>query len=98
MHNKGSRCWSNTSIQLHTDAFSSLGFGPGWHCLEIGGGGGSVARWLSDQVGADGRVVATDIDTRFLDEIRAPNFETWNHDITVENLPTGEFDLVHTRW
>jgi hypothetical protein len=77
---------------------SSLGFGPGWHCLEIGGGGGSVARWLSDQVGADGRVAATDIDTRFLDEIRAPNFEAWKHDITVESLPTGEFDLVHTRW
>jgi SAM-dependent methyltransferase len=77
---------------------SSLGLGKGWHCLEVGGGGGSVARWLSAQVGADGRVVATDIDTRFLDEIREPNLEAWKHDITIDGLPTGEFDLVHTRW
>ena len=77
---------------------SSLGLGPGWHCLEVGGGGGSVARSLSAQVGADGRVVGTDIDTRFLEEIREPNFEAWKHDITIDDLPKGEFDLVHTRW
>jgi ubiquinone/menaquinone biosynthesis C-methylase UbiE len=75
-----------------------LGLSKGWHCLEIGGGAGSVARWLCAQVGADGRVVGTDIDPRFLEEIREPNFEAWKHDITVDRLPTGEFDLVHTRW
>ena len=42
--------------------------------------------------------MATDIDTRFLDEIRAPNFEAWKRDINAEGLPAGEFDLVHTRW
>ena len=77
---------------------SGLGLGKGWHCLEVGGGGGSVARWLCAQVGADGHVVGTDIDPRFLDEIREPNFEAWKHDITVDPLPPGEFDLVHTRW
>ena len=77
---------------------SSLGLGKGWHCLEIGGGAGSVARWLSAQVGADGRVVGTDIDPRFLEEIREPNFETLKHDIAIDDLPVGEFDLVHTRW
>jgi SAM-dependent methyltransferase len=77
---------------------SDLGLGKGWHCLEVGGGGGSVARWLCTQVGADGRVVGTDIDPRFLDAIREPNFEAWKHDITVDPLPTSEFDLVHTRW
>jgi Methyltransferase domain len=66
--------------------------------LEVGGGGGSVACWLSAQVGAQGRVVATDIDARFLNEIHEPNFEVWKHDIAVDDLPTGEFDLVHTRW
>jgi len=77
---------------------SSLGLDKGWHCLEVGGGAGSVARWLSAQVGADGRVVGTDIDPRFLEEIREPNFEAWRHDITVDDLPIGKFDLVHTRW
>ena len=77
---------------------SSLGLGEGWHCLEVGGGGGSVARWLSAHVGAEGRVVGTDIDPRFLEEIREPNFEAWKHDIAIDDLPSGEFDLVHTRW
>jgi hypothetical protein len=26
MHDKGSRCWSNTSIQLHTDAYPAWGY------------------------------------------------------------------------
>jgi len=77
---------------------SSLGLREGWDCLEVGGGGGAVACWLSAQVGAQGRVVATDIDARFLNEIHEPNFEVWKHDIAVDDLPTGEFDLVHTRW
>ena len=42
--------------------------------------------------------MGTDIDTRFLNEIREPNFKAWKHDITIDDLPTGEFDLVHTRW
>jgi len=31
--------------------------------------------------------VATDIDTRFLQEIHEPNFEAWKHDITIDDLP-----------
>jgi SAM-dependent methyltransferase len=42
--------------------------------------------------------VGTDIDPRFLEDIREPNFEAWKHDITVDTLPASEFDLVHTRW
>ena len=97
MHDKDSRCWSNTSIQLHTDAYPAW-VGKGWYCLEVDGAGRSVARWLCAQVGADGHVVGTDIDPRFLEEILEPNFEAWKHDITDDPLPTGEFDLVHTRW
>jgi len=42
--------------------------------------------------------VGTDIDPRFLEEISESNFEAWKHDITIDPLPAGEFDLVHTRW
>ncbi len=77
---------------------SDVGVGKGWRCLEVGGGGGSVARWLCAQVGPTGRVMATDIDTRFLAQILEPNFEARDHDITAEDLPAAQFDLVHTRW
>jgi hypothetical protein len=36
--------------------------GPGWRCLEVGSGGGSIAAWLCDRVGPDGSVLATDLD------------------------------------
>lgn len=74
-----------------------LGTGPGWSCLEVGAGGGSVTRWLAERAGPEGRVVAVDLDTRFLEEIEAPNLEVRRADITAGGLPAGEFDLVHTR-
>jgi hypothetical protein len=40
---------------------AALGIQKGWHCLEVGAGHGVVARWLAEQVGPTGRVVATDI-------------------------------------
>jgi len=46
---------------------------PGWRCLEIGGGRGSVAAWLAEQVGDSGEVVVTDIDTRYLERLELPN-------------------------
>ena len=44
-----------------------LGVGPGKRCLEIGAGGGSVAFWLAERVAPGGTVVATDIETSFLE-------------------------------
>lgn len=75
----------------------ALGLARGWHCLEIGGGSGTVARWLSDQVGDTGHVVATDLDTRFLESIVRPNLDVVRHDITRDALPRDVFDLAHTR-
>jgi ubiquinone/menaquinone biosynthesis C-methylase UbiE len=69
----------------------------GWHCLEVGAGGGSIATWLCDRVGAAGHVVATDIDPRFLDAVGSPNLEVRRHDIASDPLPEAAFDLVHTR-
>ncbi len=76
---------------------SAIGVGAGWHCLEIGAGGGSIARWLCDRVGPTGRVVATDLETEFLEEIEAPNLEVRRHDILVDPLEDGAFHLVHAR-
>ncbi|HYA89673.1 MAG TPA: methyltransferase domain-containing protein [archaeon] len=73
------------------------GVGRGWHCLEVGGGGGSIASWLAERVGPAGRVVATDIDPRFLQELNFPNLEVRRHDIATDPLPETAFDLVHAR-
>jgi SAM-dependent methyltransferase len=54
---------------------------------------------LAERVAPDGKVLATDLETGYL-EARAdghPTLETLRHDITAEDLPTG-FDLVHSRW
>lgn len=75
-----------------------IGITPGWTCLEVGAGAGSIARWLAHRVGPTGRVVATDLDTRFFDDAAEANLEVWRHDITRDLLPTAEFDLVHVRW
>jgi SAM-dependent methyltransferase len=72
------------------------GVADGWRCLEVGGGGGSIARWLADRVAPKGRVVATDIDTRHLEALRDPRIDVRHHDIR-EPLPEGPFDLIHAR-
>jgi SAM-dependent methyltransferase len=76
-----------------------LGVGPGTRCLEIGAGGGSVAFWLASRVVPGGTVVATDLQTGFLESEAAayPGLEVLRHDITAAELPGG-FDVVHARW
>lgn len=70
---------------------------PGWRCLEIGAGGGSVAEWLCSLVAPDGVVVATDLETKFLSAINAPNLEVRRHNIVTDPLEVESFDFVHTR-
>jgi SAM-dependent methyltransferase len=67
-----------------------------WRCLEVGGGGGSIARWLADRTGPAGDVVVTDINPRWLDAGR-PNIEMRRHDIVADELEPGAFDLAHER-
>ena len=74
-----------------------LGVGKGARCLEIGGGRGSITRWLSDVVGPTGRVIATDLQLGFLTKIDASNVEVLRHDIRTDTFPPGSFDLIHTR-
>lgn len=73
-----------------------LGMGSGWRCWEVGAGGGSIARWLSGLVGPEGYVLATDIDTQWLEG--GPNLEVLHHDVAVEDPPRDGFDLVHARF
>ena len=73
---------------------------PGWRCLEVGAGRGSMARWLAQQVGPQGRVVATDVDTTYLQRLDLPNLEVRRHNILcdpLDELGPGSFDLVCAR-
>jgi protein-L-isoaspartate O-methyltransferase len=74
---------------------TAVGLAPGWRVWEVGAGGPSVASWLAGRVGPDGRVLATDIDTRWLDG--TPGVEVVQHDVGTEPAPDGPFDLVHAR-
>lgn len=51
---------------------------------------------LADRVGPDGHVLATDIDTSWIDGV-APNVEVRRHDIAHDDPPSGVFDLIHAR-
>jgi SAM-dependent methyltransferase len=76
-----------------------LGVRPGARCLEIGAGGGAIACWLAKQVAPDGVVLATDLETDFLELTAAeyPTLQVLRHDLTANDLPGG-FDLVHARY
>jgi SAM-dependent methyltransferase len=73
---------------------------PGWRCLEIGAGRGSMAVWLAQQVGEKGQVVATDLDVTYLERLHLPNLDVRRHDIledSIETLGPGSFDMVSLR-
>ncbi len=82
---------------ITTRSLDAIGVEPGWRCLELGGGGGSVTRMLCDRVGPAGRVAAVDLDTRFLDEIDAENLEVHSQNVVTDGFPGDAYDLVHAR-
>jgi SAM-dependent methyltransferase len=73
----------------------SIGVREAMRCLEVGAGAGSMARWLAARSGPDGRVLATDIDPRFLDA--GAGYEIRHHDIVSDPPLPAEFDLAHAR-
>jgi SAM-dependent methyltransferase len=79
------------------DHLTRLGVAAGWRCLEVGAGAGGIACWLADRVGPSGHVLATDLNTRFLDDHGRDNLEIRRHDIVNDPLERGAFDLVHAR-
>jgi SAM-dependent methyltransferase len=77
---------------------TDLGVGPGWRCLEVGAGTGTIARWLAERVGPTGRVVATDLNPRFLDGHGLANLEVRHHNLLDDGLEAAHYDLVHSRF
>ncbi len=89
-----------TLLQQVFDPFSArlldrVGVQPGWDCLEVGAGAGSVARMLAERAGSD-HVTATDMSTDFLAPLADIGVRVLHHDVTKDEAP-GLFDLIHSR-
>lgn len=74
-----------------------IGVGAGWRCWEVGAGGMSLPRLLAERVGPTGLVVATDIDTSWLDSVDPGAVRVVRHDVGTEEPPVDDLDLVHAR-
>ena len=76
---------------------SALGVAEGWHCLELGGGNGSITEWLAAKVGSSGSVTAIDINPVLLELVPTQNVTVQQMDIRTGELPSKSFDLVTCR-
>jgi SAM-dependent methyltransferase len=76
----------------------ATGLAEGWRCLEVGAGAGSIATWMGHAVGASGRVLAVDTNTRFLAETRTATVEVLEADIRSAAIDPESFDLAHARF
>ncbi|MFE8935894.1 class I SAM-dependent methyltransferase [Streptomyces sp. NPDC007872] len=75
----------------------ALGAGPGWRCLDVGAGTGTVARRLLDEAGV-ASVLAVDRDLRFLAERPTAGLDLLEADVTAPDFAPGRFHLVHARF
>ena len=75
----------------------AVGVGEGWHCLELGGGNGSIAEWLAAKVGSSGSVTAIDINPVLLELAPAQNLSVQQMDVRTGELPSESYDLVSCR-
>jgi SAM-dependent methyltransferase len=82
---------------ISRDRLADLGVGPGWRCLELGAGTGTIARWLAEDVGV-AQVIAVDRDVRFLTHLASDRLRPLEADLTSADFRPADFDLVHARF
>jgi SAM-dependent methyltransferase len=74
-----------------------LGLRPGWRCLELGCGNGSIAQALAERVAPTGHVVASDIDLSYIAGLSTPCLEVRRIDILRDAIEEASYDLVLAR-
>ena len=74
-----------------------LGVRPGWRCLELGCGNGSIAQALAERVAPTGYVVASDIDLTYIVDLQMPCLEVRRIDILQDAVEEGSYDFVVAR-
>lgn len=73
------------------------GIGAGWHCLELGAGGGSIMKWLGATVGSTGRVLGVDKSANHLHNLAKAPIQVVDGDF-MDISPDIPFDLAHCRY
>jgi SAM-dependent methyltransferase len=78
-------------------SIAQLGVRPGWRCLELGCGNGSISQALAERVRPTGHVVASDIDITYVGDLKAPCLEVRRIDILQDEIEEGSYDFVVAR-
>ena len=74
-----------------------LGLRPGWRCLEVGCGNGSIARWLASRVTPSGHMVVSDLDTTYVAGLQLPCLEVRSLDVLNDAIEEATYDFVVAR-
>jgi SAM-dependent methyltransferase len=82
---------------LERARLEQLGVCPGWRCLELGCGNGSIAQTLAVHVAPTGHVVASDIEIAYIAGLQLPCLEVRRIDILHDTIETAGYDLVVAR-
>ena len=82
---------------LERARFMQIGVRPGWRCLELGCGNGSIAQALAGRVAPTGHVVASDIDLAYIADLQVPCLEVRRIDILQDSVEEGGYDFVVAR-
>jgi ubiquinone/menaquinone biosynthesis C-methylase UbiE len=77
--------------------FEKIDIEKDWHCLELGGGAGSITSWLCKKVGLNGLVSVIDIDTRFLERLNFNNLDIIKANISDYDFGVENYNLIHGR-
>ncbi len=70
------------------------GIGPGWRCIEVGAGTGSLSAWMADHVAPDGVVTATDLQPDFIEAVAGERLRVARFDVVEDDPPESDVDLV----
>jgi SAM-dependent methyltransferase len=84
------------TVDPHTlDTLESIGVSSGWKCWDVGAGAGTIATWLAERVGPEGRVLATDTKPQHIPA--HASLDIMQHDVRADPYPHDKFDLIHAR-
>lgn len=82
--------------QASFDQLVALRPPPDGRFLELGSGLGTLVRRLAVEF-PSAEVVATDLDSGFVEEHLEPNMVALRHDVTTDDFPDSSFDLIFAR-